>query len=187
MNKIQRIIYCSFAILLLLYLFLPNQPFPEPPDYFLQSYEPADVESSLRRGYYNDSKRQDVINYYRTKFDSFSFFGENFQIFSFNLNYPPEDSQNLIRDQTRSTYLEELVHPLRESFFINGFEPARDNDQIFINDHNYCQKTIVKKVETGLLERVVVGVTALISIYILIFCWNEFSRKFFSKYHGNFK
>ena len=38
------------------------------------------------------------------------------------LNYPPEDAQTLIRDQTQATFLEEIVHPMRESLFIAGNE-----------------------------------------------------------------
>lgn len=39
------------------------------------------------------------------------------------LNYPPEFAFTAIKDQTQSTYLEELVYPLRDSLFVNGFEP----------------------------------------------------------------
>mgnify|MGYP001590912186 CR=1 FL=1 len=39
------------------------------------------------------------------------------------LNHPPEFSWSVIKKHTDATYLEELVYPLRDSLYVNGFEP----------------------------------------------------------------
>lgn len=180
MNKCLKVIFIVFSIIFLLYLAIPSQTFPDPSNKSLQSSEPADVESSLRRGYYNNETRQEVISYYKNKFNNPSLYGKMIRLFSFTLNYPPEESQILIRDQTRSTYLEELVHPLRESLFINGFEPKKNSDTIIVNGEQYKQKIIIKMVYAGFLVRMLVGISALLSIYILYNSWSKYFKNLFS-------
>ncbi len=66
-------------------------------------------------------------NNYRTMVTSFYF--DNYRQLTFlpfppiKLNHPPEYSWNVIKKHTDSTYFEEFVYPLRDSFFVNGFEP----------------------------------------------------------------
>lgn len=45
------------------------------------------------------------------------------------LNHPPEFSWITIKKHTDSTYLEELIYPLRSSLFVNGFEPFDNLEQ----------------------------------------------------------
>jgi len=58
MKILPRIIFIVFSVLLILYLILPNPPYPEPPPDALQSNEPADTESPLRRAYFTDFTRE---------------------------------------------------------------------------------------------------------------------------------
>lgn len=44
---------------------------------------------------------------------------------AYRLNYRPEEVGELVRDQLRSYYLEEVVHPLRESMYINVWQPDK--------------------------------------------------------------
>jgi len=91
--------------------------------------------------------REEVINFYRKSFDG------NTRFFSIRLNYPPEEAQTIIRDQTRSTYLEEIVHPLRETIYINGFEPKEKKDEIWYEGKHFRQKVIVRYVPSSSITR----------------------------------
>src|SRR3989337_2076372 len=121
MSKNKNIIVWSLflilAMFILVYVSLPSPDFPSPPLGSLQSDEPADSEDPLRRAYFVNLNRQEVIAHYENEFN------KGFWFLKPRLNYPPEEAQTIIRDQTRSTYLEEIVHPFKESLFINGFEP----------------------------------------------------------------
>ena len=178
MKKLLKIAFYIFSTVFLLYILIPNQQFPQPSDKSTQSSEPADVESNLRRGYYNNETRSEVLSYYISKFNEISVFNHKFKLFSITLNYPPEEAQTLIRDQTRSTYLMEIVHPMRESLFINGFEPQRDNDMIIVDNKTYKQKIIIKMVNSELLQRLLIGMSALFSIYILGKSWGKLIDEF---------
>lgn len=147
-------LFVVFGIFLLVYLSLPRVKFPEPLPGAYQSGEPADVETPLRRGYYTDMTRSEVMAWYEKQFK-----------WGIVLNYPPEDAQTLIRDQTKSTFLQEIVHPFRESIYINGFEPRDAQYEIIINGTHYRQKVIVRFVDSSLPVRLVIGVATLVLIY----------------------
>jgi hypothetical protein len=84
------------------------------------------------------------------------------------LNYPPEEAQTIIRDQTRSTFLEELVHPFRESIYINGFEPKTEKDTINIEGRTWRQKIIIRYVPSLTIIRViVVGLTFVLVLWLV--------------------
>jgi len=150
------------SLTLFIYVFLPNPEFPLPPSDAVQSTEPADSETLLRRAYFTNLNRQEVIEHYKKEFN------KGFSIYTSRLNYPPEESATIIRDQTRSTYLEELVHPLRESLFINGFEPRSEKDTIIINGVNWNQKIIVRFVPSSLWVRIVVLALTIVSLLLLV-------------------
>jgi len=165
MKTIVKTIFIIILFLFGLYLLLPLEEFPREPIGAIVSNEPADVEDINRRGYFTNFTRSDVISHYKDEF-KFSFFGIN--IFPIRLNYPPEESKLLIRDQTRSTFLEELIFPFRESIFINGFEPKEDKDVIVVNREKYRQKIIVKHNASKTLPRFILGMLSVIFIYLFI-------------------
>jgi len=144
---------------LVAYMLLPTPKYPAPPPDAVQSMEKADTEDPLRRAYFTNYTREQVIDHYRNHF--------RYQPFILRLNYPPEDSQTIIRDQTRSTYLEELVHPLRESLYINGFEPRVPKDDIWYKGVHYGQKIIIKFVPTSLFVRLPVALISLLSLFVV--------------------
>lgn len=86
---------------------------------------------------------------------------------TYRLNYPPEEAQTLIRDQARSTFLEEIVHPFRESIFVNGFEPTRPQDAIFVEGRAWRQKIIVRFVPSVTLIRLALWGSVLIFIPLI--------------------
>lgn len=166
MSKIGWGVYGILSILFFVYLALPNPEFPSQlPDSY-QSGEPADVETPLRRGYYSDLNRAEVLSHYSREF-TLSF--GPIRIPVYRLNYPPEESQTIIRDQTRSTYLEEIVHPFRESIFVSGFEPKADKDVLIVNGKNYNQKVIVRYYSTTLQKRLLTGLLIVSVIPFLLY------------------
>jgi len=134
---------------LVIYISFPSPKFPEP----------ADTETPLRRGYYTNATRQEVIEHYQSEFKGY------------RLNYPPEEAQTIIRDQTKSTFLEEIVHPLRESIYINGFEPTDPQYAIVIKGTPWRQKVIVRYVRSNLLARLLVVALSGVAAVLLIKQW----------------
>ena len=68
MKTIVKIVYILLSITLILYLFLPNPEFPSPPSDALQSKEPADTETPLRRAYFTNYTRAEVLSHYEEQF-----------------------------------------------------------------------------------------------------------------------
>lgn len=160
MKKLINILLIFFSGILLYYLLLPNYEFPTPPPNSLQSDEPADSESPLRRAYFTDYSREETMQWYKNQLG-----------WGFRLNYPPEDAQSIIRDQTRSTFLEEIVHPFRESLYINGFEPKNDKDAVIIGGRLFRQKIIVRYIPSSPWVRVAVFAVTVAFLVILFKAW----------------
>lgn len=175
-----------FAVFLALsgYLLLPTPSFPQHPPFFLVSHEPADLETPLRRGYYTDTPREEIMNHYKNALCCITVFGFNLKMPTLRLNYPPEEAKVLIRDLTKSTFLEELVHPLRESVFINGFEPKDDKDNITFQGKKYRQKVTVRYVPSSPLLRVLIPLIALGALFIILREWAVSIKQFFKDWFG---
>lgn len=119
--------FCFFVLLFFLgYLCLPSPAEPPPLPSSLRSTEPGDTGQieGLFAAYYSNLPRSQVISYYQNYFSRSSLWGIPFV--SYRLNHPPEYAWQVLRDTEHSSYLEELVHPFRESWFINGYEPLKD-------------------------------------------------------------
>lgn len=162
MNKVSKIFTFLISIFLLIYILPPSPEFPKPPSDFVQSFEPADTETLFRRGYYTNLSRAEVINHYEREFN------KGFNVYTPRLNYPPEDAPLLIRDQTKSTFLEEITHPLRESLYINGFEPKTEEYAQYYKGIRYNQKIIIRYVPSPVWIRILVLVLIVVSSYFLI-------------------
>ena len=157
MKKSLRIIIVLIFSVLFIYTLIPNPKFPNPPEGALQSKEPGDSENlSVRRAYFTNLTREEVMKHYQNEFKGY------------RLNYPPEEAATIIRDQTRSTFLEEIVHPFRESFYVNGFEPKNAKDSIEIAGLPWRQKITVKYVPSNIIFRSSVIILAgLTSLFLL--------------------
>ena len=169
MKYFVKIVYIIYAIIFLIYLGLPNLNFPEPPTDSLMSNEPGDIENPSIRSYFTDYSREDIISHYKKGFSKNSILG--IPMPTFVLNYPPEEAKIIIKQQTRSTFLQEIVHPLRESIFINGFEAKEEKDTIFINNKIWKYKINVKLVSSNILNRFVIGSLTLLLIPLLVLQW----------------
>ncbi|HWA51986.1 MAG TPA: hypothetical protein VG895_02970 [Patescibacteria group bacterium] len=160
LKKVLYALLIVFGLLFFAYLLLPTpfKDFPTPPPGSVQSMEDADVETPLRRAYFTNYTREEVIAHYKNQF--------KYRPFTLELNYPPEDAQTLIRDQTRSYYLEELAHPFRESVYINGFIATKPQDDIWYKGVHYQEKITIKYVPTSIALRIVFG-----GLTLLLMAW----------------
>jgi len=165
MKILPKATFLLFSLLFLFYLILPSPDFPEPLPGALTSKEPGDTETPLRKAYFTDLSREEILTYYQNQFTNSTFFG--LPLPTYRLNYPPEEAQSLVRDQTRSTFLEEIVHPLRESLYMNGFEPKLDNEIIREEGKKWRQKITLRYVPSSPLIRLVFGVATLVLVYVL--------------------
>ena len=115
--------FAVVALILLIYMVLPGPSsitnFPPLPKSLKSTLSGDTWQVPNVAGYFSDNYRDFVIPYYRVHFKSQS----ALPFAPLRLNYPPEFAYTAIKDQTQSTYLEELFYPLRESLFINGLEP----------------------------------------------------------------
>lgn len=154
-----KVLFILFSIFLVVYAFYPSPDFPSPPADAVQSQEVGDSEDLVhRRAYFTNYTREEVMVHYQNQFEPLP---------SFRLNYPPEEAQTIIRDQTRSTFLEEVVHPLRESVFINGFEPSDPKDDVWYKGIDYRQKLIVRVYPSTLAERLAIALLTINSVYLV--------------------
>ncbi len=156
MKKIIRFSLIAIALVLAVYLFLPDPIVPGVPQGSLVSNEPADTESKYRTAFFTSLSRSDLIDYYQQHFSS-----------SIKLNHPPEDAYSTIRDQTRSSWLEELINPGKNSLYINGFYPTRPTDQLNFNGVHYAAKITIKYVPSTLPQRFTILILAGIASYWL--------------------
>ena len=176
MKRSVKYVYILCSLLLLGYIIYQTPNIPDALDDSIRSYEPADVESDLRRGYYTNYGRSETLFHYQKKFILFKKLPNS--IFNFRLNYPPEESQWLIRDQTRSTFLEEIVHPMRESIYISGFEPQKDKDKIIIDGVSWRQKVIIRYVQSTIIARIAIALSVLSLIPIIVKYWLNILNEF---------
>lgn len=170
-KKILSIILLAACLIFLGYLLLPNPIFPVPPQDSLKSTEPADLETPLRQGYFTNYTREQVMVWYKNQLDTSIF--HNVSLLTLRLNYPPENAKTIIRDQTRSTFLEELAHPFRESVYINGYEPASEENYAVINGRKFRQKIIIKYVPSSLPIRVAVFAGIIFFTWVLTASWKQ--------------
>lgn len=181
-KKLLTAIFALFCISGILYLALPDYNFPVPPPDAIISQEPADLETPLRRGYFTDFSRAEVLSWYGKQFDHTHIFGIELKLPTLLFNYPPENAQTLIRDQTASTFLQEYVHPFRESVYINGDKPAiyADKPAFIVNGETRQRKIIIRSVGSNFLVREALFVASMLALIVL---YNGY-RKLFRKENG---
>ncbi len=117
----------TLAIIYLLgvvYLVLPGPVVPnlEPA---LKSIEPGDTTQMPGVwAYYTNLSREEAVSYYKKAFSLSSFL--KIPLPTYILNHPPEYARETIRSTQQSNFYEEIVQPLRESLFVNGWIPKED-------------------------------------------------------------
>ncbi len=173
MKKVFSFVYAILCFIFVAYLSLPSLPFPEPPSDSVRSVEPADSETEERRAYFTNYTREQINTHYQQQY-KLKIWG--IEVPSYILVYPPEDAYVLIRDQTRSTHLREIVYPFRESLFINEFVAKEAKDDIWYKGVHFDQKVTVKIKSSLVVSRIVVGILTMSSL-LLLFHQLDMTRK----------
>jgi hypothetical protein len=156
MKILLKLVFVGLLAAGAVYLVLPSPSFPPPPPGSLVSNEPADTETIYRQAYYSNLSRSEVMKYYTKVFRS---------PLQFTLNHPPEDAGTLIRDQTRSSYLEEIVHPGKEVLYVNGYTPTKPEDKIVRNGLVYSSKIVIHLIPSTIVTRLtVLLLTAVVTV-----------------------
>ena len=179
--------YCSIALFALAYLLLPAPAEPPALPESVKSNLPGDtVEIPHLYAYFTNLSREEVIAFYQEHYSRSRLFG--FPLPSLKLNHPPEYAWVVIHDTVLSSYLEEIVHPFKESFYINGHEPANDpfvkpeqrRPTLIYEGEEYKAKIVVLPVYSNPLIRIILflGVMA-----VLIFLKREVTRVYGSFRH----
>src|SRR3989344_8400089 len=161
MNKIFK----TFAVILLIYMLWPGSKgisdFKPLPDSAKSTLSGDTVQIPNVSAYFSYQFRNFVIPFYYKNFQEAS----HFPFPPLRLNHPPEYSWTVIKKPTDTTYLEELVYPLRDSLYINGFETFHsDGTPIFwsapklIEDgKEWYTKTTLRLYTSDILVKILVG------------------------------
>lgn len=172
----KLVLFLATVIFLIgcVYLASPTPPTPDL-DNSVRSDEPGDTwQHPEQKGFYTDKARAEVMSEMRSKF-SIKILG--ITIPSLVLNYRPEESQELVRDQLPSYYLEEIVYPFRDSLFVNGWEPKnsprfrnylpKDIPVVTYKDVNYLSKVTLRPVTSPVWVRIVIWALIFPAIYLI--------------------
>jgi hypothetical protein len=185
-KKVSWFLGLLFFLFALAYLLLPAPAEPPPLPESTKSNLPGDtVEIPYLYAYFTNLSREEVMAFYQKHYSRSSFL--NLPLPSLKFNHPPEYCWVVIRDTEHSSYLEEIVHPFRESFYINGYEPANDpfveesqrRPTLIYEGKEYQAKVLVLPVYSSPLIRVIF---LLLVVIVLVFL----KREVFSLY-GSFR
>ncbi len=168
-------LFISFSLLLLIYMLWPGpgkiSDFKPIPSSDKSKLEGDTVQISNVSAYFSDNFREVVVPFYLSNYWQ----NTRLPFPPVRINHPPEYSWNVIKKHTDSTYLEELIYPLRDSLYVNGYEP-------FYSDGNpkfwgsikfefpgvsFFTKTTLRFYPSPLLVRFLVWLGITISIYWL--------------------
>lgn len=168
----MKIIFIIFAVLLLIYILWPGpsriSQFSVLPDSAKSTLSGDTVQIPNVSGYFSNNFRDFVVPFYIKDYQKNSFF-----LFPpLRLNHPPEYSWAAIKKHTETTYLEELVYPLRDSLYVNGYEIFHpDGTHIFYSvpkleeaGKEWFTKTTLRLYTSNILIRIIVWAGILISI-----------------------
>lgn len=168
-------IFIIFSAFLLIYMLWPGpgkisdfKPLPSSAKSQLagDTYQIPNVAA-----YFSDNFREFVTSFYRSNYREKTLF----PFPPLRLNHPPEYSWNTIKKHTDSTYLEEMVYPLRDSLYVNGFEPFySDGSPKFwgstafdAEGERFLTKTTLRFYPSSPFVRVLVWAGIISSIYLL--------------------
>jgi hypothetical protein len=152
-KKVSFLFLIVFNILVIVYLLSPVPNLPDLEN-SVKSDLPGDtVQITNVSGYFTNLSRQEVINFYKNKYQG---------LFRISLNHPPEKAKEIILDTIPSYYLEELVLPFKESLYINGFEWEKDvftkpekriKNRIYYQDQEYSSKITIRRFPVPIFDR----------------------------------
>ena len=168
-------IYIGFCLLLLIYMLWPSpnkiSDFPALPNSDKSTLSGDTVQIPNVAAYFSDNFREFVVPFYREDFQKLS----KLPFPPLTLNHPPEFSWTAIKKHTDSTYLEELVYPLRNSLYVNGFEPFyADKTPKFwgstkfeVDHHSWYTKTTMRFYPANLIVKFLVWLGIVTSLWLI--------------------
>lgn len=173
MNK--KKLFVIFSVLLLTYMLWPGpskiSDFKPLPSSVKSKLEGDTIQIPNVAGYFSDNFRQSVTSFYRSNYWQKALL----PFPPLRLNHPPEYSWTAIKKHTDSTYLEEFVYPLRDSLYINGFEPFYSDgspkfwgsSKFEVENMSFFTKTTLRFYQSKLIVRIFVWLGIISSIYLL--------------------
>lgn len=169
-------IFIIFSVVLLIYMLWPGpgniSQFNGLPNSVKSKLEGDTIQIPNVSAYFSDNYRGSVVPFYSINYKDLS----HFPFPPLRLNHPPEYSWIAIKKHTDSTYIEELVYPLRGSLYVNGYEPFYPDSQPkfwgstkFSTGDNqlWFTKTTLRYYPSSLLSRIIVWLGIIISILFL--------------------
>jgi len=132
-----------------------------------RSDEPGDTwQNPEQSAYFTQLDRASALGFYQDTF-SLEIFG--FKLPSYRLNYRPEDTPTYVRAHIDSYFLEEIVHPFRESLFINGWTPQLSPTLAHLSPEARAKQTIIFK-DVEYLSKITLR-PYFSSVWVRIFVW----------------
>lgn len=167
--------FIVFSVLLFIYMLWPG-PSKISDFYALPSSDKSQLEGDTIQipnvaAYFSNNFREFVMPFYWANYQASS----HLPFPPLKLNHPPEYSWIVIKRHTDSTYLEELVYPLRDSLYVNGLEPFySDGSPKFwgstkfeIGKNAWFTKVTLRFYPSNLAVRILVWFGIIASIYLL--------------------
>ncbi len=140
---IKRYIFGFLFLLGFVYILYPGpnsiKNFPPIPNSLKSNEEGDTVQIPNVSAYYSFWRRDEITNLYKRHYELINFWP--FFVPAIKLNHPPEYAFNYVRDQLKSTFLEEYTYPLRDSLFVSGYDQKVYNDLQYIT-HSFYSDTI---------------------------------------------
>lgn len=167
--------FTIFSALLLIYMIWPGpskiSDFKPLPNSDKSKLEGDTIQIPNVAGYFSDNFREFVVPFYLKDFQNLN----HFLFPPLRLNHPPEYSWTAIKKHTDSTYLEELIYPLRSSLYVNGFEPFYSDGipkfwgsvKFEVEGQSWFTKTTLRFYPANLLVRIAVWLGIVVSIFWL--------------------
>lgn len=176
MKKWLKILIFVIYLLGIFYLVLPEPVIPNLPG-ALKSIEPGDTTQMPGVwAYYTNLSRRQAVDFYKKSFSRSSFLG--IPLPTYILNHPPEYSRETIRATQQSNFYEEIVHPLKESLFVNGWIPGEDKVYLaksikpityfLVEGNQYTAKITLYHVKSPIWARILVWTGIVVLSVMLI-------------------
>lgn len=165
--------FVIFSTLLFVYMLWPGpskiSDFKELPNSDKSTLEGDTIQIPNVAGYFSNNYRDFTLNFYTDNYQRKS----NFPFPPLRLNHPPEYAWIAIKRHTDTTYLEELVYPLRDSLYVNGLEPYYEGGipkfwgatMFEIGSNNWFTKVTIRYYPSNIFARFFVWFGICVSIF----------------------
>lgn len=169
-----RMIMLVAVLVILIYLLLPSPKVEDLPG-AVKSDEPGDtVQIAGVSAYFTNMDQQKVLSFYQDQFSRSSFLGLPLPTIVFSR--PVQEAHQFISDQLITTYLYELIHPFRESIYLNGWVEGKlppvyrrwINHAINPKGVHFDAKVTIRQIESPLWARMLVFTLTIGAIFVLI-------------------